>query len=422
MTIRLDPLYREHLLERFLRYVRVDTQSDEASTASPTTEKQKDLARLLEAELRELGCADARMDEWGYVFATVPPRPASLGSTVPTIGFLAHMDTSPASSGTGVNPQVVDYAGGDIVLPGQPDLVLREAEEPNLARCRGHRIVTSDGKTLLGADDKAGIAEIMTVVEWLRDHPDFAHGGLRIAFTTDEEVGRGTEHFDVAAFGARYAYTFDGGDLGEIEDETFCADVALVTLTGVEVHPGYAKGKMVNAVRGASLLVSRLPVDRLPETTEGRQPYLHPYDLKGDVSKADLKVLVRAFTEEELRDREETLRLVAAEVERTLPGLKVEVNVKEQYRNMRYVLDQYPEVMECAMEAARRQGVEPVRKAIRGGTDGARLTLMGLPTPNLWAGGQNFHSPKEWVSLEWMAAAVELGIQVLAVWRDRSPR
>ncbi|HOU54776.1 MAG TPA: peptidase T [Myxococcota bacterium] len=422
MTIHLDPHYHEHLLERFLRYVRVDTQSDENSTTSPSTEKQKDLARMLEAELRELGCADARMDQWGYVFATVPPRPAVLGDTVPTIGFLAHMDTSPATSGAGVKPQVVNYAGGDIVLPGNPTLVLREAEEPNLVRCLGHRIVTSDGTTLLGADDKAGIAEIMTVVEWLRDHPEFPHGGLRIAFTTDEEVGRGTEHFDVESFGARYAYTFDGSDLGEIEDETFCADLALVTLTGAEVHPGYAKGKMVNAVRGASLLVSRLPVDRLPETTEGRQPYLHPYDLKGDVTKAEIKVLVRAFSEEELRDREETLRLVAAEVERTLPGLQVEVQVKEQYRNMRYVLEQHPEVLECALEAARRQGVEPVRKAIRGGTDGSRLTLMGLPTPNLWAGGQNFHSPKEWVSLEWMAAAVELGIQLLAVWRESTPR
>lgn len=420
MRITLGPEYRQHLLERFLRYVRVDTQADENSTTSPSSEKQKDLSRMLEAELKELGCADAVMNEWGYVFATVPANPPSLADKVPVLGLLAHVDTSPACSDTDVKPQVVAYEGGDLVLPGNPEVVIREADDANLPRCKGHTIVTTDGTTLLGADDKAGVAEIMTLVEWLRDHPDFEHGTVRVGFTTDEEVGRGTEHFDVALFGAKYAYTFDGSDIGEIEDETFCADGAKVLIEGADVHPGYAKGKMLNAVRAACALVEALPRDRLPETTEGRQAYLHPYDLKGDVNKAEVKLLVRAFTEEDLHDREEALRLAVAEVQRRFPGMRFTVEVKEQYRNMGYVMAKHPAVMDHAFEAARRQEVEPIRKAIRGGTDGARLSVMGLPTPNLWAGGQNFHSLKEWVSLEWMKASVEFGAQLLAVWTEKT--
>ncbi len=421
MRIEMEPRYRQSLLERFLRYVRIDTQSDENSTTSPSAEKEKDLSRILAAELGELGCADARMDEWGYVYASVPANPPALEGKVPAIGLIAHVDTAFGCSGANVQPQVrADYDGNDIPLPANPSLVLRPSEEPNLLRCKGHTLVTTDGTTLLGADDKAGIAEIVTVVEWLRDHPDFRHGAIRIAFTTDEEVGRGTEHFDVAAFDARYAYTLDGSDLGEIEDETFCADMAKVVVEGADVHPGYAKGKMVNAVRVASALVEALPRDRLPETTEGRQPYLHPYESKGDVSKVEMKVLLRAFTVEDLADRANALRAAAAEVERRFPGAKVSVDVKEQYRNMGFVLAQHPAVMDNAFEAARLQGIEPVRKAIRGGTDGARLSFMGLPTPNVWAGGQNFHSLKEWVSLDWMVGAVETTLQILAVWTRKS--
>ncbi|MBM4396319.1 MAG: peptidase T, partial [Deltaproteobacteria bacterium] len=317
--IRLTAEERKEMLDRFLRYVRVDTRSDDNSTASPSTPVQKDLSRMLVDELVALGCADAAMDEWGYVFATVPgnlPQGHPAAGTVPTIGLLAHVDTYFGTVGAGVKPVVIDrYDGGDIRLSGDPTQVLRPSEEPNLAACKGHQLVTTDGTTLLGADDKKGVAEIMTAVAWLRAHPEFPHGRVRVAFTTDEEVGRGTEHFDVGAFGAKYAYTLDGSDLGEVEDETFCADSALVVVEGRDVHPGYAKGRMVNAVRAAAALVSRLPEPALPETTEGRQSYLHAYDVRGDVTKVEVKLLVRAFTVEELHEREDSLRAVVAVVE-----------------------------------------------------------------------------------------------------------
>jgi len=415
---------RKGLLERFLRYVRVDTRSDENSASSPSTERQKDLSRMLAQELAELGCEDARMDEWGYVWASVPGNlPAShpAAGRVPSVGLIAHVDTYFGTPGAGVTPQVIEsYAGGDIPLPGDPQQVILAAANPNLERCIGHTLITSDGTTLLGADDKAGIAEIMTVVAWLRRHPEFLHPPIRIAFTTDEEVGRGTEHFDVAAFGADVAYTLDGSDLGEIEDETFCADTAIVTITGHDVHPGYAKGKLVNAVRVAAAVVGRLDQEFLPETTEGRQPYLHPYDLRGDVSRAELKVLVRAFTEEELRAREDHLRQVMELVGEEFPKARMALEIKQSYRNMAYKLRERPEVLEAALEAVRRLGIEPVQRAIRGGTDGARLSYMGLLTPNLWAGGQNFHSVQEWVSLEWMAKACEAVLHLLQVWVERS--
>jgi tripeptide aminopeptidase len=422
--ITLDANDRREMLERFLRYVRVDTQSDENATASPSTAKQKDLARVLAEELSALGCSDAVMNEWGYVFATVPgnlsaSHPAA--NKVPTIGLIAHVDTYHGTLGAGVKPQVIErYNGGDITLPGAAQQVIRFAANPNLARCVGDTIVTSDGTTLLGADDKAGIAEIMTVVAWLGKHPEFLHGPLRIAFTTDEEVGRGTEHFDVQAFGAAYAYTLDGSDLAEIEDETFCADAALVVVQGHDHHPGYAKGKLVNAVRVAAAIVERLEREFLPETTEGRQPYLHPYDVRGDVTRIELKFLVRAFTEEELHGREDALRRIIADVEALYSGAHITVEIKESYRNMAYKIAEDPKVLEYAFEAVRRLGLEPVRRAIRGGTDGARLSFIGLLTPNIWAGGQNFHSVQEWVSLEWMAKAAEVTLHLLQVWLERA--
>jgi len=422
--ITLDANDRREMLERFLRYVRVDTQSDENATASPSTAKQKDLARVLAEELSALGCNDAMMTEWGYVFATVPgnlPASHAAANKVPTIGLIAHVDTYHGTLGTGVKPQIIErYAGGDITLPGAAQQVIRFADNPNLARCVGDTIVTSDGTTLLGADDKAGIAEIMTVVAWLGKHPEFLHGPLRIAFTTDEEVGRGTEHFDVQAFGAAYAYTLDGSDLAEIEDETFCADAALVVVQGHDHHPGYAKGKLVNAVRVAAAIVERLEREFLPETTDGRQPYLHPYDVRGDVTRIEIKFLVRAFTEEELHGREDALRRIIADVEALFTGAHITVEIKESYRNMAYKIAEDTKVLEYAFEAVRRLGLEPVRRAIRGGTDGARLSFMGLLTPNIWAGGQNFHSVQEWVSLEWMAKAAEVTLQLLQVWLERA--
>lgn len=424
MNLTLDANDRQQLLERFLRYVQVDTQSDENSTSFPSTEKQKDLGKLLVEELRALGLRDAAMDQWGYVYATLPsniPPGHPAHGKVPTIGLIAHLDTYFGTPGGGVTPQVIErYQGGDISLPGNPSQVIKAAENPNLARCIGHTLITSDGTTLLGADDKAGIAEIMTAVAWMQAHPGFLHGTVRIAFTPDEEVGRGTEHFDVEGFGARYAYTIDGSDLGEIEDETFCADSATVVIEGHDVHPGYAKGKMVNAVRVAAAIVERLPKEFLPETTEGRQPYLHPYDIRGDVSKVELKLLVRAFTEEELHQQEDTLSRIAAEVQQLFPQAKITVNIKESYRNMAYAIRKDPQVLEVALEAVRRMGLEPVRKAIRGGTDGARLSFMGLLTPNVWAGGQNFHSVQEWVSLEWMTKATECILHILDLWVERA--
>lgn len=419
LPIALDERDREELLERFLRYVAIDTQSDENSTSSPSTAKQKDLSALLARELQVLGVKDARMDEWGYVWGRLPGRYVEDGERVPTIGLIAHVDTYHGTPGGGVKPQVIrDYAGGDILLPGGERIAV--GDNPNLCRCIGHTIITSDGTTLLGADDKAGIAEIMTVLAWLQRHPEVPHPPIAVAFTTDEEVGRGTEHFDVAGFDADVAYTLDGSDLGEVEDETFCADSAFVTVVGHDVHPGYAKGTMINAVRVAAAIVERLPREYLPETTEGRESYLHPYDVRGDVSKVELRLLVRAFTEEELSQREESLRAVVGEVERLFPGVRMTVEIKPSYRNMAYQLAQDPRVVDYAFEAVRRAGLEPKRRAIRGGTDGARLSFMGLLTPNLWAGGQAFHSVREWVSLEWMAKAVETTLHLLQVWLERS--
>ena len=422
MTATIDQNFRQQLFNRFVRYVKVDTRSDEASESSPTTEKQKDLSRMLTEELKELGCDDAEMNEWGYVFASVPsnlPADHPAAGKVPTIGLIAHVDTYFGTSGENVKPQIIEsYAGGDIVLNSEQ--TLKVVDNPNLEKVVGDTIIHTDGTTLLGADDKAGVAEIMTAVAWMKDHPEFLHGPIRIGFTTDEEVGRGTEHFDVEAFGADYAYTLDGSDLGEIEDETFCADTANVTINGHDVHPGYAKNKLVNALRVAAAIIEGIDDRWLPETTEEREPYLHPYIASGDVTKVDLKVLVRAFSVEKLNEREDHLKEVIAEVEKRFPKAKITVDFEESYRNMAYKIREDAKVLDYALEAVERIGVTPKRQAIRGGTDGARLSYMGLLTPNVWAGGQNFHSVREWVSLEWMASAVEATLEILTVWVEKS--
>lgn len=415
----LTPTEQEGLLARFLRYVQVDTASDDAAECFPTTEKQKDLGRLLVDELKALGCGDAEMDDWGYVMATVPERLPEGHAPVPVIGLIAHMDTYPGTSGKDVKPQIIrPYRGGSITLPGTGDSI-PVSGNPNLAKCIGHTIITTDGTTLLGADDKAGIAVILTLIAWLNDHPEVPHGRIRVGFTPDEEVGRGTEHFDVAKFGADFGYTIDGSDLGEVEDETFCADGATVIVTGHDVHPGYAKDKMVNAVRAAAAIVEALDVSALPETTEGRQSYLHPMDLRGDVNRAELKLLVRAFTEEELKAQEHALERAIQVAQSRFPKAQFALQIKESYRNMRYAIEKDPRVLEAALEAVHRQGIEPIQRAIRGGTDGARLSFMGLLTPNLWNGAQSYHSVHEWVSLEWMTAAVETNLQILQVWREK---
>ena len=417
---------RESLLNRFARYVSIDTQSSESSQTYPSTEKQKDLLRVLVSDLAEAGLGDAAMDEWGYVMATLPsnlpPGHPSLGK-VPTIGFLAHVDTYHEMSGKDVKPQVHrDYDGGDIVLPGDPSVVIRAAEEPELAACKGMTIITANGTTLLGADDKAGVAEILEALWRLKEDPSRLHGTIRVAFTPDEEVGRGTEHFDVKKFAADFAYTVDGSGVGELEDETFCADSAHVTVTGADVHPGYAKGKMVNAVRVLADLIMALPPDRTPETTEARQGYLHPINVGGNVSEAKAHLLVRDFTEEGLRELESVLQDAADRTGRKYPGSKVAVEIKESYRNMRYVINAHPEVVDYAEEAIRRTGLTPKRSSVRGGTDGSRLSFMGLLTPNLFDGSMNFHGKKEWIPLEWMEKAVETILNVLDVWVEKSAR
>ena len=415
---------RETLLDRFCRYVRVDTQSSETSATYPSTEKQKDLLRILVDDLKAAGLADAGMDQWGYVMATLPaniPESHPVHGRVPVIGLVAHVDTYPEVSGTAVKPQVHrHYDGGDIALPGDPSVVLRAAEEPALAACAGMTIITADGTTLLGADDKAGVAEILEALWRFKEDPSRLHGTIRVAFTPDEEVGRGTEHFDVKTFGAAYAYTLDGSASGELVSETFCADSASVTVRGADVHAGYAKGKMVNAVRVLCDLVTALPQHRTPETTEKREGYLHPTTMSGNVSEARAGFIVRDFTEEGLHALEKTLTTAATWVEHKYPGAKIEVRTKESYRNMKYILDQYPQVTEYAEEAIRRAGLTVERSPIRGGTDGARLTFMGVPTPNLSDGSMNFHGKKEWVPLEWMEQSVETVLHLMDVWVEKT--
>ena len=408
------------VLDRFLRYVRYDTQSDEASTTCPSTARQLVLLRDLAAELIALGVADAAVDEFGCLMATIPATTARPG--VPTIGFLAHVDTSPEMPGADVKPMVHrQYDGRDLVLPDDPTAVLTLAGMPALAEQIGHDIVTASGLTLLGADDKAGVAEIMTAAAYLVAHPEIPHGPIRIAFTPDEEVGRGTEHFDVAAFGASCAYTLDGGDRGEIEVESFSADAMTVTFHGANTHPGYAKGRMVNAIKVAASFIERLPHDALsPETTSGHEGFVHPYVIHAGVERTSVRVLVRDFVTAGLKDKEAMLERLARDAAAAYPGARVDLAVEESYRNMKEVLDRHPAIADHAREAIRRAGIEPRTHPIRGGTDGCRLSFMGLPTPNLFAGEHNFHSRLEWVSVQDMEKAVEVIVHLCQIWAEQS--
>jgi tripeptide aminopeptidase len=400
------------VLDRFLRYVQYDTQSDERSETYPSTAKQLVLLRDLAEELRALGVADAAVDEHGYVMATIPATDARRG--VPTIGFIAHVDTSPEMSGAGVKPIVHGaYDGRDLVLPDDPDAVLRLRDVPELGDQMGHDIVTASGTTLLGADDKAGVAEIVTAAAWLVAHPEIPHGTVRIAFTPDEEIGRGTKHFDVAKFGAAFAYTLDGGPRGEIESESFSADAMTITFHGFNTHPGYARGRMVNAIKIAAAFIEALPKDALsPETTDGYEGFVHPYIVQAGVDRTSVKLIVRDFVTAALKDKESMLSSLAERVTARFAGARVELAIEEQYRNMREILDRHPDVAERARSAIRRAGLEPRSKPIRGGTDGSRLSFMGLPTPNLFAGEHNFHSRLEWVSVQDMEKAVEVIVNI----------
>ncbi|PWT84868.1 MAG: peptidase T [Blastocatellia bacterium] len=408
------------VLDRFLRYVKYDTQSDERSTTYPSTDKQLVLLRDLQHELLALGLADVDLDAHGYVTATIPATTTK--NSVPTIGFIAHVDTSPEMSGTNVKPIVHRrYDGRDIVLPDDPAALLRLAENAALAEQLGHDIVTASGTTLLGADDKAGVAEIVTAAEYLLANPDIRHGPVRVAFTPDEEIGRGTAHFDVGRFAARCAYTMDGGSRGEVESESFSADAMTVTFHGFNTHPGYARGRMVNAIKVAADFIHRLPVDRLsPETTAGYDGFVHPYIVQAGVERTLVKLLVRDFHTPGLADKEREVEHLAREAVAGYSGARVEVVIEESYRNMKEALDQHPDVAAYANEAVRRAGLEVRPRAIRGGTDGSKLSFMGLPTPNIFAGEHNFHSRLEWVSAQDMEKAVEVIVNLCRVWEENA--
>ncbi len=409
----------EPALERFLRYVVIDTQASESSDTYPSTLKQLDLSRLLVEELKQIGLDDAQLDEHGYVMATLP---ATVPHEVPVVGLIAHVDTSPAVSGADVKPQLVTgYDGGRIAFPANPSLALDPSELPELSRHVGHDLVTTDGTTLLGADDKAGVAEIMAAVEYLVAHPELPHGPLRIGFTPDEEVGAGTKFFDLEAFGAAAAFTVDGSTAGELQDETFSALEATVVFTGVSMHPGFAKGQLVNAVKLAADFVASLPRDRLsPETTEGREGFVHPYLIEGHGAEARLVMIARDFDEEKLAEHEALLRRLAAEVAAFDERARVEVTVKRQYTNMKRVLEDHPELVSAAEEAIRRAGLEPVVTSIRGGTDGSRLTELGLPTPNLFDGGHEYHSEREWICVQDLGAACATIVHLAQIWAEQA--
>lgn len=404
-------------LERFLRYARIDTQSDPNSTSAPTTAKQLELSRLLVEELEAIGLEDVELTEHGIVFATLP---ATVDSDVPTIGLVAHVDTSGQESGTSVNPQVVRYDGGELRLPADPAQVIGPDTTPEVAHHVGHEIVTSDGTTLLGADDKAGVAEIVAAVAYLRRHPELPHGRIRLAFTPDEEVGRGTDNLDIGHFGVQVAYTVDGSTAGEIQDETFGALQALVTFHGHGVHPGFAKGLLVNAVKLAAEFLAQLPKDRLsPETTDEREGYIHPVRIEGTAERCEVEFILRDFEEDQLAEHERLIRRLAESVV-TDPRARVEVTSRRQYRNMKEYLREVPHALEAAEEAIRRAGLEPKRAAIRGGTDGSRLSELGLPTPNLFTGGHDYHSRREWACVADMGAAAATIVHLAQVWAERA--
>lgn len=404
------------VLDRFLRYVRIDTQSDPNSSTYPSTDKQKDLGRVLVMELREMGIQDAHLDEFGYVYATIPATSGK--ENVPVICFCSHMDTSPDVSGKEVKPIVHrNYQGQDLVLPDDPTQVIRATEHPHLKDQIGNDIVTASGTTLLGADNKAGLAEIMDAAHYLLQHPELEHGAIRILFTPDEEIGRGVDKVDMEKLGAQFGYTVDGEQRGSLEDETFSADSAVISIQGVSAHPGFAKGKLENAVKIAGEILAALPKDTLsPETTDGRQGFIHPVGINGIAEKASIQFIIRDFSESGLQDHEALLRSVMEQVIARYPHSRAELSIKEQYRNMKKVLDQHPEVVAHAVEAIRRAGMSPIRSSIRGGTDGSRLSFMGLPCPNIFAGEHAFHSKQEWVSVQDMQKAVDTLVYLALSW------
>ena len=410
--------YNYTVTERFVRYAKIDTQSDPESINCPSTEKQKDLSRILVKELKEMGIKDAELDEHGYVYATIESNSEKM---VPVICFCSHVDTSPDCSGTNVNPIIhKNYAGQDIILPNDTSQKIIFIEHPALANQIGNDIITADGKTLLGADNKAGVAEIMDAANYLMLHPEVKHGKIRILFTPDEEIGRGADKVNIKKLGADFGYTMDGETIGHIENETFSADAVTIKINGFTTHPGFAKDKMQHAIKIASQIINQIPKDKTPETTENKQPFIHPTGINGGLEKVEIKFIVRAFDTETLLALEEELKNITNQVLLNYNKCSFEFIVTQQYRNMREVLDKHPNVVNHAIEAITRTGVKPVLSSIRGGTDGSRLSFMGLPCPNIYAGEHAFHSKQEWVSIQDMQKAVETIIHLVNIWEEKS--
>lgn len=407
------------LQNRFAKYVQIDTQSDPTSATIPSTEKQKNLGKVLVAELLEIGVSDAHLDEFGYVYATIP---SNTEKNVPVICFCSHMDTSPDCSGTNVKPIIhANYQGQDLVLPDDESIVLKMAEHPDLKDQIGNDIITASGTTLLGADNKAGLAEIMEAAAFFMQNPGFKHGTIKILFTPDEEIGRGVDKADLKKLGADFAYTIDGETLGSIEDETFSADGAVLTINGVSTHPGFAKGKMESAIKILSDVISALPSDCLsPESTELKEGFIHPVTISGSVEQAQARFILRAFDDEQLEANGELLDATVRNIIEDFPNSTYELKITEQYRNMKKVLDKYPQVIEYGVEAIKRAGITPKRQSIRGGTDGSRLSFMGLPCPNIFAGEHAFHGKQEWASVQDMEKAVETIINISAIWEEKA--
>jgi tripeptide aminopeptidase len=410
--------YKYSVSERFLRYVKIDTQSNPESVTYPSTEKQKNLGKLLAEELKAMGLTDAHMDEYCYVYATLP---ANTTKKVPVICFCSHMDTSPDCSGANVNPVVhKNYKGGDIVLPNDTTQIIKYSEHSDLVNQLGNDIITTDGTTLLGADNKAGVAEIMDAISYLINHPEIKHGTIKVLFTPDEEIGRGVDKVDIKKLGADFAYTMDGETLGHIENETFSADGITLTIKGFPTHPGFAKDKMQHAIKIAAEIIALIPKDRTPETTDKKQPFMHPTAINGGLEQVVIKFIIRAFDTPTLHALEAELKEIAAQVVAKYNKCSFTFEVQEQYRNFKDVLDKHPQIIEHAVESVKRTGVTPILSSIRGGTDGSRLSFMGLPCPNIFAGEHAFHSKQEWVSIQDMEKAVQTIVHLAAIWEEKA--
>lgn len=410
--------YNFTVTDRFIRYAKIDTQSDPTSKTCPSTEKQKNLSKLLVEELKAIGITDAELDQHGYVYATIP---SNTSKNVPVLCFCSHVDTSPDCSGTNVNPVIhKKYNGGDIILPNDKSQVIRFSEHVALADQVGNDIITTDGTTLLGADNKAGVAEIMDAAHYLMTHPEVKHGKIRILFTPDEEIGRGTDKADMKKLGAEFGYTMDGETLGHIENETFSADAVSILVKGFPTHPGFAKDKMQHAVKIAAEIVNLIPKHKTPETTEGKQPFMHPTAINGGLEQVEIKFIIRAFDTPTLHALEKELEEITKKVLSHYDKCSYEFKVTEQYRNMGEVLAKCPHVVDYAMEAVKRTGVKPVLSSIRGGTDGSRFSFMGMPCPNIYAGEHAFHSKQEWVSVQDMQKAVETIVHLVSIWEEKS--